>query len=44
MLALYHEKLVTSRLLESLLDIDLDESGAIDDGEEGVTGQVFFIK
>jgi hypothetical protein len=43
-LAIYHEGIVTKRLLDSVLDIDTDKSGTIEEGEEGQTGQTFFVK
>ena len=44
MLAEYHEQKAIDRLTKSKLDIDIDESGAIDDDEEMLLGQVFFVK
>ena len=43
-LAQYHRDMAKSRLLDSTLDIDSDDSGAIGEGEEGQTGQVFMVK
>ena len=44
LLADYHCQMSKERLLESTLDIDLDDSGAIDEDEEGSVGQVFLVK
>ena len=44
MLADYHETKANDRLLKSKLDIDIDESGAIDDNEEGQLGQSFMVR
>lgn len=44
MLADYHETKATDRLLKSKLDIDTDESGVIDDSEEGRLGQSFMVR
>jgi len=41
MLADYHDSMAKTRLIDSVLDIDTDDSGAIDDDEEGVIGQSF---
>ena len=43
-LANFHYDMAKKRLLDSTLDIDLDDSGTIEDGEEGSTGQPFFKK
>ncbi len=44
MLADYHETKANDRLLKSKLDIDTDESGTIDTGEEGQLGQSFMVR
>ena len=44
MLADYHETKATDRLLKSKLDIDIDESGTIDESEEGRLGQSFLVR
>ena len=44
MLADYHEEKANERLLKSKLDIDTDESGTIEEGEEGQLGQTFMVR
>ena len=44
MLAEYHETKASDRLLKSTLDIDTNESGTIDDNEEGQLGQSFLVR
>jgi hypothetical protein len=44
MLADYHEQMAKDRLTTSRLDIDWDDSGAVDLNEEGSTGQSFLVK
>jgi len=43
-LADYHETKANDRLLKSKLDIDTDESGAIEESEEGRLGQSFMVR
>jgi hypothetical protein len=43
-LADYYYDMAYSRLVDSVLDIDLDDSGTIDDDEAGRSGQPFFRK
>jgi hypothetical protein len=40
----YHENMASDRLLSSVLDVDVDESGAIDEDEESNIGQSFMVK